>query len=115
MEAFSRNKADGFDQFYDEKTGKPRYAFFIAVFAEFLLYAIAQEIRALIGLVNGIYRQGDLILPKFRGIRRTIQGFFKWDVYVGESPADTDMTPSSPRPNRIPLVVRPNFRGSGTH
>jgi Fusaric acid resistance protein-like len=81
VEAFKAHRTDNLDEFYDEKRTKPSQGLFIILFVEFLMMAVAQEIRELIVFVDNLRVAGELtrkrlIYPKMKVFRKALIKLF---------------------------------------
>lgn len=82
IESFMVQRTHGLAQFYDEKQTTPTLGLFLVLSIEFLLYAVAQEIRSLILFVDGLRRDGFLtrkrfVFPKLRAFRKAMVKLFQ--------------------------------------
>ena len=81
VESFQSQRTKNLDQFYDVKRVVPSQGLFLVLFVEFLLMAVAQEIRTLIVFVDGLRAQGAItrklfIVPKMKVLRKALQTIF---------------------------------------
>ena len=77
MNEFKNADTAELDQFYDEKRVTPTQGLFLVLSVRFLLYAVAEEIRASVVYVDELRRDGSLtkkrlIYPKWKVIRKTL-------------------------------------------
>ena len=76
VDKFNAQRTDNLAQFYDEKQVKPTQGLFLVLFVDFLLTAIAQEIRGLVVFVDCLRRDGSLtrkrfVYPKMKVLRKS--------------------------------------------
>lgn len=97
LAAFKDQRTNDLEQFYDENHVTPRRGLFLVLFVEFLIYATAQEIRALILFTDGLRTNGALsrkqfILPRMKLLRKRIDKLFARhqteDIVGEEYPTD---------------------------
>jgi len=97
LAAFKDQRTNDLEQFYDENHVTPRRGLFLVLFVEFLIYATAQEIRALILFTDGLRTNGALsrkqfILPRMKLLRKRIGKLFSRhqteDIVGEEYPID---------------------------
>lgn len=81
LETFKEVRTNNLAQFYDEKQIRPTQGLFLVLSVEFLLFAVAQEIRALIVFVDNLRTEGALtrkifVFPKMKVFRKAITRIF---------------------------------------
>jgi hypothetical protein len=81
LDKFKSLRTENLAQFYDEKQVRPTQGLFLVLSVEFLLFAVAQEIRALILYVDGLRNEGSLtrkrfIFPKMKVFRKALERIF---------------------------------------
>jgi hypothetical protein len=82
VDAFRAQKTNNLDQFYDKNHIVPSQGLFIVLFVEFLLLAVAGEIRSVITFVDELKAQGAIdrkmfIVPKMKVLRKAFGQIFK--------------------------------------
>lgn len=88
MEAFWQSRAEGLEEFNDEKTDRPSHVVFVVIFNKFMCYAVAQEVRNLISLVDTLQRRGSLtrkriVIPKLKNVGKRALDFFRKATSLG--------------------------------
>jgi hypothetical protein len=81
LEIFKGLRTNNLAQFYDAKQVNPTQGLFLVLSAEFLLFAVAQEIRALILFVENLRADGSLtrkrfVFPKMKTFRKAFGRLF---------------------------------------
>jgi hypothetical protein len=82
LEQFRAGRTNNLDQFYDKKGVLPSQGLFLVLFVEFLLFAVAEEIRVLVIFVDRLRVEGSItrkhfIFPKMRVLRKAIRKIFQ--------------------------------------
>jgi hypothetical protein len=77
MQEFRNSDTADSSQFYDEKQVTPTQGLFLVLSVRFLLYAVAEEIRANVVYVDELRRDGSLtrkrlVYPKWKVIRKAL-------------------------------------------
>ena len=115
LDRFKAQRGINLAQFYDEKQIRPTQALFVVLSLEFLLYAVAQEIRTLILFVDDLRNDGALtrkrlVYPSWKTLQKAFKKFFQFGgtediVEEGYGTEEGDVfTPNYTfRKNRIPL------------
>ena len=88
VETFWQGRTEGLEEFNDEETNRPSHVVFIVIFNKFMCYAVAQEVRNLILLVDSLPSQGTLtrnriLIPKFRNVGKRVLDFFRKRTSLG--------------------------------
>jgi hypothetical protein len=73
LDAYWQQRTEGLAQFHDHTLKRPSHALFIVIFMEFLLLAVAQEIRNIVLYVDKLRSDGSLthkrvIWPNLKGL-----------------------------------------------
>jgi hypothetical protein len=82
LDAFKGQQTENLAQFYDDNQANPSESLFVVLYIEFLLFAVAQEIRTLILFVDNLRTTGAmthkvLVYPKMRVLRKALTRIFK--------------------------------------
>ena len=81
LDAFKGQRTLNLAQFYDDNQANPSESLFLVLYIEFLLFSVAQEIRALILFVDNLRNTGAIthkvfIYPKMKIIRKGLTRIF---------------------------------------
>jgi len=82
LERFRDQRGVNLAQFYDEKKVRPTQGLFLVLSVEFLLYAVAQEIRSLILFVDDLRNDGTLtrkrlVYPRWKTFQKAFKNLFR--------------------------------------
>ena len=81
LERFKGQRGVNLAQFYDEKQTRPTQGLFLVLSVEFLLFAVAQEIRSLVVFVDGLRNDGSLtrkrlVYPRWKTFQKALERIF---------------------------------------
>jgi hypothetical protein len=88
IETFWQGRTEGLEEFNDEETNGSSHVVFIVIFNKFMCYAIAQESRNLILLVDSLPNQSTrnrIVIPRLRNVGKRILDFFRKQTSLGVS------------------------------
>jgi hypothetical protein len=82
LDAFKGQRIENLAQFSDDNQTNPSESLFVVLYVEFLLFAVVQEIRALILFVDNLRNTGAMthkvfVYPKMRVLRKALTRIFK--------------------------------------
>jgi hypothetical protein len=82
VDTFRAQKTNHLDQFYDKNHTVPSQGLFLVLFVEFLILAVAAEIRSVVTFVDELKAQGAVdrkmfIVPKMKVLRKALGQIFK--------------------------------------